>query len=381
MKKLSIFILSLLVSVGLYAQNVPTYALVEISSDDQYEYKKFFYDENYNLTETEILYSDGIQAKEILHYNANHLVVKLDGYQVLNGAWQNTYYVDFEYDANGNKIKRTNYNNFGGTTFELGGIYHYYYDNNRRESWTLTMMGDIMEEGHYTYDSEGRILQEIAESNWSGTSEPSWKMDYNYNADGTLATVIDSYWEYNTWEVSSKDQYTYDAYKNCIKWEHLNNDVVVNKYEYEYNMAIEKSQLVLPVGPEDELEPVSKVGYNNQMVLSHWYTRTDDNILTYICDYIYDYLQVETVGIGEQVFQRPEMTLYPNVTDQQINILTEGNSIRNLVVVDMNGKVVMRKTNLNSSFIQLDVSHLTPGPYILQGSTARGTVSKKFIVK
>ncbi|MCG2430104.1 T9SS type A sorting domain-containing protein [Aequorivita xiaoshiensis] len=71
--------------------------------------------------------------------------------------------MDYEYDQDGNLTTRKNYNSFGGSTFELGGIYKYFYtSNNQLESWELYFNEtDLIEVGTVTYNAEGKKLEEL----------------------------------------------------------------------------------------------------------------------------------------------------------------------------------------------------------------------------
>jgi hypothetical protein len=60
---------------------------------------------------------------------------------------------------------------------------------------------------------------------------------------------------------------------------------------------------------------------------------------------------------------------------------TELSKVSDIMLIDMNGKMVMRKTNTSSDSNefteQFDVSSLSPGIYVLQIRTSAGIVSEK----
>lgn len=381
MKKLLLGAFICICTLNLFAQE-PLMVLTERISDDGLEYEKYLYNPDDLMKEKQVLYSDGLEAKEIYHFDANNRVVKLDGHQILDGEWTHTYYVDYTYDANGNKTSRTNYNSFGGSTFELGGIYEYEYQNNRRIGWSLTMMNEIVEQGELLYDGNGRLTEEVAQNSWWGEPmENAWRTVYSYGENDVLDKAQQYYWSGSSWIISSTDLFYYDSNDNCIKWEHLSDNIVTNKYEYEYNLDYNRNELVLPNSPEDEAEPFRWVQYNNQMVLSHWYTQDDNGDLVYICDFLYNYTPYGTMGIQENNFAHASFLVYPNPATEQITILSEGVQIKNISVIDMSGKTVMKQKAGNNNTFQLNVSNLASGTYVVQGVTSKGSVSKTIVVK
>src|SRR5690554_1628481 len=110
-----------------------------------------------------LLINDNVRYRDTLTYDVANNVIKLDGYQQINGNWTHVYYLDYEYDQDGNLTTRKNYNSFGGSTFKLGGIYKYFYNsNNQLESWELYFNEtDLIEVGTVTYNAEGKKLEEL----------------------------------------------------------------------------------------------------------------------------------------------------------------------------------------------------------------------------
>lgn len=383
MKKVLLGAFAFALSANLSAQNPePVMMLIDRTSDDGLEYEKYFYNSDLLMNEKQVLYSDGIEAKEIFNFNTGHQVTKLEGFQLMDGEWKNTYYIDYAYDADGNKISRTNYNSFGGPDFTLGGIYDYQYDNNRRVSWQLTMMDELVEQGQLIYDGEGRLTEEIGQDTWAtGQMEDSWKIIYTYNTNGALQKANHYYWTGSSWDAFSTDQFFYDADGNCTKWEHSSNGAVTNKFEYEYETQYQREELVLPTSPEDDADPFRWVEYKNQMVLSHWYTLNDDDELIYICDFIYNYTPVGGMGVSDMNGAEAGFMIYPNPAKDQITVLSEGAELKNITVTDMTGRVVMKNSAVNKSSVRLDISQLAPGVYVVQGNTSKGNVSKRIVVK
>lgn len=380
MKKLLLSIFTVICTGSVFSQE-PLMVLTERVSDDELEYEKYIYNSDFLMKEKQVLYSDGVEAKEIFHFDEENQVVKLDGHQILNGEWKHTYYVDYLYDANGNKISRINYNSFGGPTFEEGGIYEYQYENNRRIGWSLTMANELVEQGELLYDGNGRLIEEAAQNSWGGEPmENAWRIVYSYEND-VLDMTQQYYWSGSSWIIASTDKFYYDSNDNCIRWDHLSDNTVTNRFEYEYNTEYHRDELVLPNSPEDEIEPFRWVQYNNQLVLSHWYTIDDNNELIYICDFLYNYTPYDVMGMTDNTFAHSSFMVYPNPAAEKITIMSDRIPIKNLFVTDMSGKTVIKKMSVNKSKMELDVSHLPPGNYLVQGVTSKGTSTKKIIVR
>lgn len=381
--KIFIFLLFLTFLTGnLYGQiKNPSLILTEVKSDDELEHKRYQYNEDNLLEEIEVLYSDGVQAREVMHYEGVN-VVKLDGYQLINGEWKQTYYVDYLYDGDGNRISRTNYNNFGGDEFELGGIYRYYYGHNRLVTWELIMMDEVVEKGDLYYDAQGVLLEEIAEDAWStGRLQISWKEEYIYNSEGSLVQTIHSEFDAGFWVEVSMDEFTYNDRGNCINWEHLNDGMVTNRYEYEYSDDYSRNEILYPYSPEDDADPFRWVVFNDKLNLSHWYTLDDANNLIYVCDFLYIYDLLEPTEVKNADRKNFNFMVYPNPTTRELTVTSEGAHLKTVEVRDMSGNKAVQQSDVDRNALKLDVSHLSPGMYIVNSQTARGSFSRKVIVK
>lgn len=384
MKKTLLICITAAFSVAGFAQNVDKeYSLAEVRSSDDLEYERYTYNSDLLLEATDILFEDGIEVKDSLSYDAAKNPIKLDRYQLLNGSWTHVSYIDYTYDANGNRLSRSNYNSFGGTTFTLGGVYNYYYENNRLTNWELLFSGtDLVEICTLTYNSDGLLIEELAQDSWSsGTMEDSWKINYVYNADETLNTSSQSFWDGSSWYVAGSEWFYYDANKNCIKYDHKNGNTVTNRNEYEYNLDFTVDQLVLPYNPENDVDVESLVEMQNMLILKHWYTEDDQGVLTYVCDYIYDYDFIGTAGVNTQGFNVDNLRMFPNPSSDIITITNDNSIITNIDVIDTTGKLVIKKSNLNNKETNMDISSLQSGVYLIRVSTSKGIVTDKLVVQ
>lgn len=385
MKRILLVCIAAAFSVAGFSQAVEKeYSLVEVRASDDFEYEKYSYNADMLLMAKDaLLIDDSVRVRDSLTYDTSNNVVKLDGYQLLNGNWVHVYYMDYTYDQSGNRLTRSNYNSFGGTTFTLGGVYKYYYENNRLANWELYMNGtNLVELCTISYNANGQIIEEFVRDTWkTGSMEDSWKIDYLYNPDGTLETSRPSFWNGSSWDSPGAEWFYYDDNKNCIKWEHKSGNRVTNRNEYDYNMDFTVEQLVLPVGPEDGVEKKSLVEMNNMVTVNRWYTENDQGVLIYICDYNYIYDFIGTMGVQSPGLAADNMRMYPNPASELITISSKNNIINNIDVVDTTGKVVLNQSDLNKKETNLDVSNLSSGVYYIRSTTSKGIITQKLVVK
>ncbi|QAA82057.1 T9SS type A sorting domain-containing protein [Aequorivita sp. H23M31] len=382
MKRTLLICLTGIFSVAGFSQNIQKeYSLAEVRSSDDLEYEIYSYNDNQLLKATHILMDNGTMVKDSLRYDASNNITKIDGYQLINGSWTHVSYIEYTYDANGNRLSRSNYNSFGGTTFTLGGIYNYEYENDRLVRWNLLMGGTtLFEKATLTYNTEGKVVEELAQDNWnSGSWENSWKIVYDYNPDSTLKSSHQFFWNGFSWDTPGGDWFYYDDNQNCIKWEYKSGTRVTNKNEYEYNLDYTVEQLVLPLNPEVKSEKKSMVEMNNMVTLQHWYTEDDQGNLSYICDYIYTYDYIGTASISNLSFEVDNFSVYPNPSTDFVTIFNRTNNIRTIDVIDASGKSALKVTKVNKKEMNLDISGLSTGIYYLRMSTSKGIITQKLV--
>ena len=71
-----------------------------------------------------------------------------------------------------------------------------------------------------------------------------------------------------------------------------------------------------------------------------------------------------------------ELNISPNPASDRIQLQTVNNSIRNIQVVDLSGKVLMEVAQLDTFQMDLDISSLAAGMYFV---TVNGQSTKKII--
>lgn len=381
MKKTLLFCLTLLAITTGFTQE-DRYALVEIYSSDDLEYDRISYTSDWRVESRDIQLMDGTRLKDSLRYNEQNYVAKLDTYQFIGQEWKHTSYIEYTYDANGNKTSRANYNSFGGSTFTLGGIYNYFYENNRQTSWELFLGGDnLFETGTLDYDEEGKLITKTGQSLWGGIPENSWKIEYDYNADGTLSTAKQSYWNGNSWEYNNGEWFEYDSDKNCITWDRKSGNTVIDKFEYSYDLDISQDDVILPANPEADSIGEDLVEMQNMVVKKTWHTQdVDTGELLYICDYFYDYVTVPVLGIPSNE-AADAIRIFPSPARDEVTVLSQNESVTHIKIMDVNGKQVMDIPNVNHRQLKLNVSRLQSGVYFINVSTNKGPVTQRLIVQ
>lgn len=386
MKRILLVCLSVVLSVAGFSQGVnqaKEFSLTEIRASDELEYEIYTYNSDLLLKSTDILTDNGIKLMDSLWYDEFNNITKLKMYQLSNGNWNNVYYIDYTYDENGNRLSRSNYNSYGGN-FNLGGIYNYYYDeNNKLTNWELYMNGtELFQVATFTYNTLGQLIEELGQDAWnSGTLEDSWKLDYQYNSDGTLNYTGQSFWNGSSWNTYGSEWFYYDDYKNCIKWDHKSGNTVTNRHLYDYNMDYTIDQFVMPYNPEDDGNTESLIEMNNMVTVNHWYTENDAGNLVYVCDYIYKYDIIDYTGVSNHGFNADNMRIYPNPASDYITITGDNTIISNIEIVDNAGKTVLKESNLNKKETKLDLTSLKSGVYYIRALTSKGVVTEKLVVQ
>lgn len=383
MKKTLLFCLTLFITTIGFSQEEDRYALVEKYSSDDLEYNKYTYTSDWLVESRDILLMNGTRLKDSLRYNELNYISKLDTYQFIGNEWKHTSYIEYTYDANGNKTSRSNYNSFGGSTFTLGGIYNYVYEDNKQTSWELFFGGnDLFEIGTLTYNSDGKLAQKIGQSIWGGVPENSWKLEYDYNSDGTLATSKQYFWNGQSWEYNSGEWFDYDEDKNCIKWDRKSGNTVIDRFEYSYDMDISQDNVILPQNPEDDLIGEDLVEMQHMLIKKAWHTQdANTGELVYICDYFYDYLTIPVLGVPSHEMAVDAITIFPSPAQDEVTVLSKNVLVNGIKIMDVNGKQVMNVSNMNMRESKLDVSGLQSGMYIIHISTNNGAVSQRLIVQ
>ena len=341
------------------AKNSYRYQLNEIYSDDRFSSCSFFYNERNQLVAVSEVEQGGFSVIDSLFYNEQGQMVRLAGWQLLDGSWKNVYYIDYTYDAAGNIASRTNYNDFDGV-WQLGGVYAYSYNaDNQIVLTTLTMSGVQYQKVEYSYEG-GRLFEELWFSyNGSGLS-PDEKLTYRYDAEGRTQEVADSLYEGSgSWQFNGRQTYVYDPQGNCTEFHRYDvSGQESERSEYLFDEQMTLDETLMPWSPEMSRPKT----YSNTRVYTteRWYGLDTEHRLQHFCDYIYSYGN-RTLAISE-VAQYGNLTFCPNPAESRVSVDGLTSEMARLQVIDLMGRVVLTGT-VSSASNSFSVASLASGCY------------------
>ncbi len=342
------------------AKNAYQYKLASFHTNDMYQFNDFYYNSLNQLVAVKDSVRDDYSVIDSLFYNERGQMIRMSGWQLLNGTWENVYRIDYTYDQAGNIASRTNYNNFDGE-WELGGVYQYTYNaDNQKILSVLTMSGIQFQKVEYTY-SDGLLSLELWYSyNGSGLS-PDEKLSYTYNADNQLSQINDSVSDGNGgWLYFGRHDYFYDNNGNCT--EHHYYDQTGMEAERSIYQFIEDRSLnetLMPWTPE-MTRPKT---YTNSGVYhtEQWYSVDVDHVLRHVCDFIYHY--TENTNRICDIASAP-LGVAPNPANGVVTIHGLSDIPTKVRIINGLGREVMKST-LNSASNQLNVASLPSGCYTI----------------
>lgn len=83
----------------------------------------------------------------------------------------------------------------------------------------------------------------------------------------------------------------------------------------------------------------------------------------------------------EEVTAVKNFKLYPNPFKEELNLSSDNQTIKEISIIDMTGKLVKQITNINATTFQLDASYLVTGNYLIHIKTDLGIETYKVIKK
>ena len=358
--------------------NSYNYAMSSYNTDDYYITCTYTYDAQHRLISVYEDVPSEYKLKDSIRYNEQNQLVRLDGYQFLYGQWKNVYYIEYTYNNQGLIASRSNYNNFDGV-FELGGIYEYFYNpQGQLISTDLTMSDMLLQMVEYEY-SNGLLTTET----WSYADDPfssnstftaNERMDYTYT-NGKLSLITYNTFDGFEWGVYGTRNYTYDAAGNCTEMHAFDgngNETERSLYTFDNRLL---SETLMPWTPE-MTRPETFTNKNLYTLEEYW--ALDANfVLQYVCDYEYNYVDIDAVGLAD-VEQLP-LTIAPNPTESLITLSGLKEGVHQMEIIDMAGRVVMTDNVTNSK--QINLSSLQKGCYLVKVMNNNSVYTSKVIVK
>ena len=83
----------------------------------------------------------------------------------------------------------------------------------------------------------------------------------------------------------------------------------------------------------------------------------------------------------EEVTTEKNFKLYPNPFKDELYLSSDNQTIKEVSIIDMAGKLIKNITNINATHYQLDASYLVTGNYLIQIKTNNGVELHKVIKK
>lgn len=255
-------------------------------------------------------------------------------------------------------------------------MYEYTYNqNNQITLTTLTMTGRVFQKIEYTY-VDGLMTQELW-YNFDGMGlSPSEKICSSYE-NGLKTLELDSIAGYSGgWEYYGRRTYAYDEYGNCVEYHYYDQtrgEAERSIYSYDYDMPL--SQTLMPWDPE-MIRPVT---YNNAHAYysEAWYTVDVEHVLQYVCDYIYEYADIN-LGINDLTSEN--FSVYPNPASDVVVVGGLPEAPVKLQVIDAMGRVAA-EYQVSAADNHVNLSALSAGCYILRVASKNDVRTMKVVVE
>ena len=354
------------------------YKMSSYNSDDNYINCNYSYDASHRLVSVYEIVPAEYELIDSVRYNEYNQMVRIDGYQLLGNTWKHVYYLEYTYNNQGLLASRSNYNNFDGV-FEIGGTYEYFYNSNGQIVSTELTMGDMLYQVvEYEYENGLLATETWSYSNPFSSSdvfEPAERMDYSYNNDGNLILLTYNTFDGYSWEVYGTRTYTYNEDGNCTEihaYDADENETERSIFTFD-NRLLEET--LMPWTPEIT-RPETYTNKNIYRLEEYW--ALDANFtLQYVCDYEYNYVDIDAVGLAD-VKESP-LNITPNPTKDVIILSGLKEGVHQMEIIDMAGRVMMQGSITNNATINL--SDLQKGCYLVKVTNNNSLYSSKVIVK
>jgi len=308
------------------------------------------YDENDNLTThlrqnwNQNTHTWGNSTLNTYTYDSNNNRLTRFIQTTYNNAWSNFAQYTYTYDSKNNRLTdlyQTWADNNSGWIDRVFYTYTYYSNNNRQTELCERYTNSSKEESTYTYDTENNLINQSTKTWQNGSWINSSRINYTYDSRNNLLSYLREKWN-NTWINNLQMLWTYDENDNCTlvenfsfsdgKWYPVN----IPMYLYYNNMQ-------------------SSLYYDAYKVTATYKEVTKP--ITAIEDFLFS-----------------TISIYPNPTFGQLNIINEEQNIKRITIFDLYG---VRLFNTNHT--TFDISHFSAGVYVVQIITEKGIVTKKIV--
>ena len=360
------------------------FCLQEVEAQLEGDYTYHGYNKDGLLDSTYIYTS--YYDEEIYHlykYNDMGLMTISQGYCILPNAdneyreFTKTYEIIYEYDENGRKISRKNYNLdvFGGTNeYLLGGMYTYIYDENgvltQRKLYWDEAGTDLFETTNYTYDEAGRLVGESYLQHSFGSTSEEMALTYIYDEAGRLIRLKTEVMNHDTGALTEDDNlvYKYDENGNLVSRLSYATNIERPNEEHVliYYTDTLATDVAMPINYEDDMD-FYKLSKN--VVKQDSIYRRDAEGETFDLFDVQDwrYGKIDDAAGIENVYEEGKILSVSRDADGNV-VLNGVENRENVRIYDLNGKVVGNGTYNG----KVNVSALPHGMYVI--ATRQGCV-------
>lgn len=327
--------------------------------------------------------------REVASFDSVGNIIRIDIYSWKVDDWFNSAYLEFEYNALGQRIQRINVNYYGGT-WTIGG------------------------KGFYSYTASGKLSQYLQQINMGGTFEDITRDEYYYAPDDKLEKVVyfyyqagwdttqksiitytgdlaENYTEYlydaGVWENSTKYQWFYSGANNATQRDYFLASTpstwsgVQDRYEYRYDETTSAAEILFPLTSSYFAYDYQWFTMNHKRTEQDWYT-TDVNtqVFSFVQTEYYHYSPVDNLGVTTPDAVA-EVEVYPNPATEAFSVrLPSKYGEWSLMMTDITGKTVITSSVVAGQ--EISVSEFPAGCYFIILSDKDGVAGRtKLIIK
>lgn len=349
------------------------------SSDDQDTYDYSYVND---VTPTAISHSKGGQVESVdsLFYDEDGRLSQVRFYAVnpTTNALELFSVEDYLY-VQGNLLIRSTRKSLESE--EIIKTVNYYYGCGATYPFEMAIetIDGYLESHTYTY--KNNKLASVIIMTQEGPYAPfleTGRQVYTRNAAGDPVELRDSIFvaDENMWVEQFVHRYTYDANRNCIRWEVDLHGTPDYAQDFEYDTSIPAASVLFPTH-EDFLHPIHPDLMRNMRTkhTTHMFGKSSD---PRTIDQSYFYTDMQGATSVADITVDARIGLYPNPATDVVRI--EGAQLLHLTLYDLNGRVV-RSMALTGDLAVIGVATLPRGMYIAEVKAAGKTIRVKLTLK
>lgn len=121
----------------------------------------------------------------------------------------------------------------------------------------------------------------------------------------------------------------------------------------------------------DNLHRLTQASYSNGVGIQYSYDQLGNRTQE---------TKTSTLSV-EEVTAEKNFKLYPNPFKDELYLSSDNQTIKEVSIIDMAGKLIKTIANINATHYQLDASYLVTGNYLIQIKTDEGVEIHKVIKK